>query len=153
MIPTDGSEILDWSPCIMSTPLKENGSNDSIAVWTPKSTHDSQQSLDVTVSSVLSQWSAHGCSDPSSSVVEWTPEPGRDKKPSVADSVVSWNQSCNLEQDNITPVKVSDPMTTPSAAILVAMKPKQISFSTVDVKSQSSSEGELQYIDLECLNA
>ena len=78
------------------------------------------------------------------------PGSGCDKKPSVADSVVSWNQSCNLEQDDITPVKVSDPMTT---TIFAAMKPKQISFSTVDVKSQSSSEGELQYIDLECLIA
>ena len=73
IVPSDRSEILDWSPRIMSTPLKENGSSDSIAVWTPKCTHDSQQSLDVTVSSVLSQWSAHGCSDPSGSVVEWTP--------------------------------------------------------------------------------
>ena len=78
--------------------------------------------------------------------------PSCDKEPSVADSIVSWNQSCNLEQHDITPVKVSDPMTTPSTTNLVAMKPKQISSSTVDVKSQSSIEGELQYIDLECLN-
>ena len=137
IVPSDRSEILDWSPRIMSTPLKENGSSDSIAVWTPKCTHDSQQSLDVTVSSVLSQWSAHGCSDPSGSAVEWTPGSGCDKEPSVANSVVSWNQStCNLDQHDITPVKVSDPMMTPSTTNLVAMKPKQISFSTADSESE-----------------
>jgi hypothetical protein len=147
MIPSDRSEIPDWSPCIMSTPLKENASNDSIVVWTPKCTDDSPQSLDVTVSSVLSQWSAHDCRDPKSlsdSVIEWTPGAGSDKEPSVADSVVSWNQSWN-EQHIITPVKASTPMTTPSTTNLVAMKPKQISFSKVDVQSQSSSEGEFQY--------
>ena len=36
----------------------------------------------------------------------------------------------------LTPVKVSDPMMTPSTTNLVAMKPKQISFSTADSESE-----------------
>ena len=140
MEPSDNSEIPNWSPYTTSTPFKENPediSSDSIVAWTPKCTRDSPQSLDMTISSVLSQWNTHGRSDASLSVVEWTPDCG--KEPSFADSIVSWSESHD-EQHGVTPA--SNPMKTPSTTNLVSMKPKQI-FSNMDIKSQSSSDGEL----------